>query len=135
VDFSLFKQLNNLIMAAKAGKKIKVSSAILAKLQGAQFVQQSPVYEKDVTLVTVPSGDYTFESKNIAATATNKAWTCHEAKFTVNEQEFVIRYRSGIKPNEDTDLVIATFTALRNWPSDSDIRIAKGIEAIFAING
>ena len=120
----------------RAKSKIKVSSAILAKLQGAQFVPQSPVYKEDKTLVTIPSGDYEVSSREIAGNAANpKPWTCHEATFTVNDLPFTLRYRSGIVPDEDADLTISTFVAMRNWPSDSEIRVAKGKEAIFCING
>jgi hypothetical protein len=116
-------------------KKIQVSKDVLALLQGAQFVAQAPVYKEEKTLVTIPSGDYEVSSREIAATATNKAWTCHEATFYANGQPFTLRYRSGITPDEDMDLTISTFVALRNWPSDTDVRIPKGKSAIFAING
>lgn len=121
-------------MANAVKQNIKVSATVLAKLQSAQFQPQAPVYEMDEILVPIPSGMYTVESRPVAATATSKAWTAHEAVFKVNGQPFRIRFRSGVTPNEDLDINIASFTANRNWPSDTDIKVPKGKESIFAVN-
>lgn len=121
-------------MATKQVQKITVTKDVLAKLQNAQFQPQAPVYEMDEILVPIPSGMYTVESRPVAATATSKAWTAHEAVFKVNGMDFRIRYRSGVTPNEDMDINIASFTANRNWPSDTDIKVPKGKESIFAVN-
>lgn len=121
-------------MANTQVKNIKVSNAVLAKLQNAQFQPQAPVYEMDELLVSIPSGMYTVESRQVAATASSKAWTAHEALFKVNGMDFRIRFRSGVVPNEDLDIQIASFTANRNWPSDTEIKVPKGKESIFAVN-
>lgn len=119
---------------AQKTKQIKVTPEVLAKLQNAQFQPQAPVYDMNDTLVSIPSGQYSVESRPVAATATRKAWTAHEAVFTVNGQTFRVRYRSGVTPDEDQDIAIGEFIANRNWPSDTDIQVAKGKEMIFAIN-
>ena len=117
-----------------AKRNITVSKEVFAKLQAVQFQPQAPVYEQDEVLVTVPSGMYSVESRPVAATATSKAWTAHEAIFKVNGTDFRIRFRSGVTPDEDMDIAIASFTANRNWPSDTEIKIPKGKESIFAVN-
>jgi hypothetical protein len=73
-------------------------------------------------------------SRDIAATATAKAWTAYEAKFKINKEEFTIRYRSGVRPDEDADLQITLFRANRDWPSVGEVKVKKDTTKVFAVN-
>lgn len=115
-------------------KKIQVAPEVMAKLLAQQFVKEPPVYDVDEVLFTVPAGMYTVIEKHIDATATAKAWTCFEAKFEVNKKEITLRYKSGVKPDEDMDIEISSWIANRNWPKDGPVRVPKGKECIFVTN-
>ena len=116
-------------------KSLMVSKEIMQLIVNQQFVPEAPVYDQEDVLLTVPMGDYKVVSKDVAGNGNMKAWTAYEGKFSVNGQEVVLPYRSGIEPDEDTDCVIAMFVANRDYTTTSGKIIPKGQTRIFAVNG
>lgn len=121
-------------MANTATRQIKVSKEVLAVLRGIQFQPEAPVYEQDEILVTIPVGQYSVESKNVPGSGNMKPWVAHEAVFTIQNEEFRVRYRAGVAPDEEGDFVVARFTANRDFTATSGKTIKKGDTRIFGVN-
>jgi len=117
-----------------ATRKLNISKEVLQQLRGIQFQPEAPVYEQDEVLVTIPQGSYEILKREIAANGNMKAWTAYEAVFVVGTEEFKVRYRSGVQPDEDGDCIIAKFAANRDFTATSGRVIKKGDVKIFAVN-
>ena len=115
-------------------KKLKISAADAALLRKSQFVPDAPVYEPQRVLVTIPTGDFTPETRTISPRNGSTGFSINEAHFKIGEENFTVRYRNGVTPDAEMDLQVVLYVANREYKCTNGTVIKKGTEKIFAVN-
>lgn len=114
-------------------KALKISKKDYALLMAGQFVQEEKLYAEERTMCTIPSDDWTLVSRVVSQPG-QKPWTAHEGHFDLEGKNVVVRFRSGIEPDEDENLVVAIYTATRDKVFSTGKSIEAGEERVFARN-